>query len=367
MDKLGKKQKGFIVVSKIVAVGTAVPPYVLSQSDAKTFAQQLFPISYPQTEKLMNIFDNTAIDKRYISCEVDWFRNEHTFTQRNQIYVETACKLAEDAVRSCLEQANINQKDIDHIFFVSTTGLATPSIDAYLINQLGMRKHMKRTPIWGLGCAGGVAGLSRAYEYTKAFPDSRVLFVAVELCSLTFRPQDLTKSNFVATSLFGDGAAAVLIAGDEVSLTGHAPSVIDSMSTIWPNSLDVMGWEVVEDGLKVIFSRDIPKIVQRQVKEVVDTFLDRCKLTIDQIDYMVSHPGGVKVLEAYESALEVSKGKFSFAYDVLQKFGNMSSVTVLFVLQQVLQTEPTSGYGLMTALGPGFSSELLLLDWNEGG
>jgi alkylresorcinol/alkylpyrone synthase len=351
-------------LSKIVAVGTAVPPYVLSQSDAKAFARDLYGNSLEQIDNMMSIFENTTIEKRYISCPPNWFREEHTYPERNEIYVKMACQLAEDAIRQCLEQSNIHAKQIDHIYFVSSTGIATPSIDAYLVNQLGLSLHIKRTPIWGLGCAGGVSGLSRAYEYTRCYPSSYVLFVAVELCSLTYRPQDNSKSNFVATSLFGDGAAAVLVVGDEVPLSKPVPTVVDSMSTIWPNSLDVMGWEVVEDGLKVIFSRDIPTIVHQQVKPVVDTFLAKCEITIDDIAYMISHPGGKKVLEAYQSALQLSKNKFSFSYDVLKYFGNMSSVTVLFVLQQVLLTVPTSGYGLMTALGPGFSSELLLLDWN---
>lgn len=356
--------KEFIVLSRIVAVGTAVPQYALSQSDAKAFAQQLFGSSLAQIDKMMTIFENTAVEKRYISCPPDWFREKHTFQERNKKYVEIACQLAEDAIRQCLDQANSQAEQIDHIFFVSSTGISTPSIDAYLINQLGLSTHIKRTPIWGLGCAGGVSGLARAYEYTKSFPSARVLFVAVELCSLTYRPQDNSKSNFVATSLFGDGAAAVLIVGEEVALSSPAPAVVKSMSTIWPASLDVMGWEVVEDGLKVIFSKDIPIIVHEQVKPVMDTFLTKCEIKINDIEYMISHPGGKKVLEAYESALQLPKDKFSFSYDVLKHFGNMSSVTVLFVLQQVLQTDPVSGYGLMTALGPGFSSELLLLDWN---
>jgi alkylresorcinol/alkylpyrone synthase len=366
MVKLGKNAKGVIGLSKIVAVGTAVPPYVLYQSDAKAFAGELFASIFPEMDRLMTIFENTAIEKRYISCPQQWFRKEHTFQERNELYIRMACQLAEDAVRQCLDQACTHPKDIDHIIYVSSTGIATPSIDAYLINQIGLSANIKRTPMWGLGCAGGVSGLSRAYEYTKGFPDSRVLFVAVELCSLTFRPQDSSKSNFVATSLFGDGAAAVLVVGNEIKTTSNIPRVTGSSSTIWFDSLDVMGWNIVEDGLKVIFSRDIPTIVHEQVKPVVDRFLAQFDREVDDIDFMVSHPGGKKVLEAYESALQIPKNKFACSYEVLKRFGNMSSVTVLFVLQQVLQISPTEGFGLMTALGPGFSSELLLLDWNEG-
>jgi alkylresorcinol/alkylpyrone synthase len=364
MVMLGKKAKGVILLSKIVAVGTAVPPYAISQSNAKAFAEELFGSSNPLVERLMPIFEHTSIERRFISCSQSWFYEQHSFSERNKIYIEMACSLAKEAIERCLQKSDITVGEIEHLIFVSSTGIATPSIDAHLINQLGLSSHVKRTPIWGLGCAGGVAGLARAFEYAKAFPSSRVLFVAVELCSLTFRPQDLSKSNFVATALFADGAAAVLVTGDEVVTSMGAPTIVDSMSTIWPDSLDVMGWEVVEDGLQVVFSRDIPTIVQQQVKPVVDEFLGKQNISIDQITYMVSHPGGKKVLEAYASALALSKEHFHFAYEVLRQYGNMSSVTVLFVLEQVMRQSPRSAYGLMTALGPGFSSEALLLKWS---
>jgi alkylresorcinol/alkylpyrone synthase len=350
-------------LSKIVAVGTAVPPYAVSQSDAKAFARELFSSSFPQVERLMPIFEHTSIKCRYLSCPTEWYGQEHSFPERNKLYLQMACSLAQEAIEQCLQQANCTAEEIDHLIFVSTSGIATPSIDAHLINQLGFSTHVKRTPIWGLGCAGGVAGLARSYEYTKGFPDSRVLFVAVELCSLTFRPQDHTKSNFVATSLFADGAAAVLVVGENVPTNDNAPAIVNTMSTLWPNSLDVMGWEIVDDGLQVIFSRDIPTIVHQEVRPVVDQFLRMEHLSLEQINYMVSHPGGKKVLEAYAAALDLPEERFQYAYQILQSYGNMSSVTVLFVLQQVMREQIDNGYGLMTALGPGFSSELLLLKW----
>jgi alkylresorcinol/alkylpyrone synthase len=310
------------------------------------------------------VFDHAAIDRRFLSCPVEWFCETHTFAERNAIYTQMACQLAAEAIQQCLQQTNVTADQIDHLIFVSTTGIATPSIDAHLINQLGFSSHIRRTPIWGLGCAGGVAGLSRAYEYATGFPSSRVLLVAVELCSLTFRPQDRDKSNFIATSLFGDGAAAVLVVGDEIEVP-QAPVVVDSLSTLWPDSLDVMGWDVVEDGLKVVFSKDIPTIVRQQVKPLVDGFLAHCQVPIEEITYMISHPGGKKVLAAYEQALGLPAEKFMFSYDVLRHFGNMSAVTVLFVLQKVLESNLKTGYGLMTTLGPGFSSELLLIRWGD--
>jgi alkylresorcinol/alkylpyrone synthase len=348
-------------LSKIVSIGTAVPPYELQQTEAKSFAQQIFG---DLEEHLLAVFDHAAIDRRFISCPVEWYWETHTFAERNALYIQMASTLAAEAVQHCLQQANVRADQIDHLIFVSTTGIATPSIDAYLINQLGFSPHIRRTPIWGLGCAGGVAGLSRAYEYTKGFPTARVLLVTVELCSLTFCPQDHEKSNIVATSLFGDGAAAVLVVGDEIE-AAHAPVIVDSLSTLWLDSLEVMGWDVVEDGLKVVFSKDIPIIVHQQVKPLVDRFLAHCHVSLEDIVSMISHPGGKKVLAAYEQALALSNEKFRFSYDILRQYGNMSSATVLFVLQQVMETKPKTGFGLMTTLGPGFSSELLLLRWGE--
>jgi alkylresorcinol/alkylpyrone synthase len=263
-----------------------------------------------------------------------------------------------------LKEAEISAQQVDHLIFVSTTGLATPSLDAYLINRLQMSPHIKRTPIWGLGCAGGVAGLSRAFEYVKAFPEQTVLLVALELCGLTFRQSDHSKSNFVATSLFSDGAAAALISGRK-DIKRNGPSILATESMIWPHSTDVMGWDIEDDGLKVIFSKDIPTIVRQKVRPVVDRFLQKSNLHLEQVDSFISHPGGRKVLEAYEKALEVPAEKFHHAYEVLRDYGNMSSATVLFVLERVLKKHHRKdSYGLMTALGPGFSSELALLHWD---
>ena len=175
--------------------------------------------------------------------------------------------------------AGLSPQEVDHFIFVSSTGLSTPSIDAHLVNRLGMNPQVKRTPLWGLGCAGGAAGLARAFEVARAFPERRVLLLALELCGLTFRRNDLSKSNLVATSLFADGAAAVLVAGEKAGVKTEGPRILDAASMTWPQSLDVMGWEVVDDGLKVIFSKDIPSIVRRQVRPVVEEFLRRWELT----------------------------------------------------------------------------------------
>ncbi|MGF7087818.1 alkylresorcinol/alkylpyrone synthase [Kroppenstedtia sanguinis] len=352
---------------RIVSVGTAVPEHILPQEEAREFGRRLFEDSFDDIDRYLPIFENTRIHTRHLSRPRSWFEQERGFGERNRIYIETACHLGEEAVSRCLDRAGISPEEVDHLFFVSTSGLATPSIDARIVNGLGLNRHVKRTPIWGLGCAGGASGLARACEYARAFPDSRVVLLAVELCSLTFRLNDRSKSNLVATSLFADGAAAVLVAGDDAQIPGESgagPMVLDTMTTTWPNSLDVMGWDVTDDGLKVVFSRDIPGVVRKEVTPLVGEFLEQVGLSLDQVRRYIAHPGGAKVLKAYEEALELPGEALLHSYEVLKEYGNMSSATVLFVLERELRESHHPGeYGLMTALGPGFSSELMLLRW----
>ncbi|MDA8351615.1 MAG: type III polyketide synthase [Firmicutes bacterium] len=352
---------------RILSIGTAVPEYTLEQEEAKDFAGRLFRDSFQNIDRYLPIFEHARIRSRRLSRPREWFDKKRGLAERNQVYMETACQLGDEAVRRCLAQAGLSSKQVDHLFFVSTSGLATPSIDARMVHRLGLDLHVKRTPIWGLGCAGGASGLARAYEYTRAFPDSLVVILAVELCSLTFRPNDRSKSNFVATSLFADGAAAVLLAGDEVALPKDMesqPQVVDTMTTTWPDSLDVMGWDVTDDGLKVIFSRDIPGIVRKEVRPVFREFLERTGVSQEQISRYITHPGGVKVLNAYQEALGLPQEALVHSRGVLRDYGNMSSATVLFVLERELKDPHDPGeYGVITALGPGFSSELMLIRW----
>lgn len=351
---------------RIVAVGTAVPPYALPQEQARTFARDLFHTSVPNIDRYLSIFTNTSIRRRWLARPMEWFQEGHPFSERNRVYIETACQIGEKAIQRCLTKVGVHPDEVDHLLFVSTSGLATPSIDANILQRLPFSRHVKRTPIWGLGCAGGAVGLSRAYEYAKGFPHSRVLLLAVELCSLTFRHKDKSKSNLVATSLFADGAAAVLVTGDEVDLPaiGASPEVKATMSTTWPDSLDVMGWEIADDGLKVVFSQDIPSIVRHQVRPNMQQFLDSLEIGWEQVQRMIVHPGGMKVLNAYQSVLPLPADSYQHARRVLADYGNMSSATVLFVLERELaDNHPVGTTGILTALGPGFSSELVWLQW----
>lgn len=355
-------------MARILSVGTSVPSYELTQDEVRQFARDLFSEEFTDIDRLLRIFENTEIERRRFSKERKWFEMDHSFAERNGAYIEVACQLGEEAILNCLNAVQLSPQDVDHLIFVSTTGVATPSIDAYLINRLRMNRHVKRTPVWGLGCAGGAAGLARAFEYATAFPKSRVLLLSLELCGLTFRRQDLSKSNLVATSLFADGAAAVLVTGEQAKIGGlpKGPRILDTMSMTWPDSLDVMGWELEDDGLKVVFSKDIPTIVQKEVRSAVEFFLKRSGLSLGNIERYITHPGGKKVLAAYEEALSLNEGALNHARGILRSFGNMSSATVLFVLEKELKERHDEGtYGLLTALGPGFSSEMVLMQWQE--
>jgi alkylresorcinol/alkylpyrone synthase len=348
-------------VPKIVSVGRALPPYKLTQSDIKDFVRIHFSNSQLPIDRLLEVFENAQIQERYFSVPVDWYREEHSFVEKNEQYILSCDLLGVAAANDALQPLGITSQEIDYIIFVSSTGIATPSIDARLINLLQMRPDIRRTPIWGLGCAGGAAGLSHAHHYLLAHPRHRVLIVAIELCGLTFQQNDFSKSNLVATALFGEGAAAVLMTGDEIDSDGVA--VLDTRSTFWPDSLDVMGWNMMNTGMQVVFSQSIPQIVHARARANFDGFLADHNLTLDDISHLILHPGGAKVIEAYESALALGDGKLDLCRQSLRDFGNMSAVSVLFVLAEHLRRFPLKSgkYGLISALGPGFCAENLLV------
>ncbi|MBC8075397.1 MAG: type III polyketide synthase, partial [Chloroflexales bacterium] len=243
-------------------------------------------------------------------------------------------------------------------------GMASPSIDAQLINRLGMGVHTRRTPIWGLGCAGGVAGLARADEYVRAFPTQRALLVGVELCSITFQWGDLSKRNIIAASLFGDGACAVLVEGDACAHTSRIGyEILGTQSTLWPDTQRMMGWDIVDTGMQVVFSARIPGIVQELMPDNVSKFLAGHGLHTDDIAQWVLHPGGAKVIHAYQQALGIDPERLDHSREVLRQYGNMSSATVFFVLDSFMQAQPLAPgqHALLAVLGPGFSCELALV------
>lgn len=345
----------------ILSTGIAKPPYEIHQSDAKPFIRDLFADIFSDIDRLLLLFENTQIETRHFCVPLEWFRENHTFQEKNALYIDHATTLSVQALQASLHSAGLELSDLSHLFFVSTTGLSTPSMDARILNALKAHPHLKRTPIWGLGCAGGAAGLSRAFDYVSAYPDQIAAIVAVELCGLTFQRNDLTKSNLVATSLFADGAGCVVVAGDQAKVKSGL-RIKHTRSTLWPDSADVMGWDFSSSGFHVIFSRDIPSFVQTEVAPDIRSYLSEHGLAAP--DHYIFHPGGKKVLEAYQASLEIPSGKLELSEKVLRENGNMSSCTVLYVLDEFLQGNRIGSgeIGLISALGPGFSSELLLLE-----
>ncbi|MEK7329793.1 MAG: 3-oxoacyl-[acyl-carrier-protein] synthase III C-terminal domain-containing protein [Candidatus Eisenbacteria bacterium] len=352
---------------RLVALATAVPPHTVAQQQVKAFACNLFrEVLREDDDRLLAVFDHAGIRCRNLCAPLDWFATDHSFAEKNALYVEHAVRLGREVAEQVMAQAGLGPADIDHLVFVSSTGIAAPTVDARLVNVLGLRGDLRRTPIWGLGCAGGAAGLARAREFALADPGARVLLIALELCSLTFQRNDLSKRNLVAASLFADGAAAALVVADDrsVARNGHRPlELVASSSTFWPDTLDVMGWEVDGAGLHVIFARDIPTIVRERVRPGLEAFLGRHALTLETLDHVVAHPGGMKVLAAYQEALGLREGALGHARAGLRDHGNMSSPTCLFVLQRFLAAQAI-GPGetaVLSALGPGFCAEYVLL------
>ncbi len=345
---------------RIASVATATPPHKVRQRDVKRLAREFFGDSIKDVDRYISVFDNTEIETRSLGAPMQWFLEPHGLGEVNDLYIEVASTLGVEATQKCLAAAGLQPGDVDHIFFVSTTGLAAPSLDARLMTLLEMPRHTRRTPIWGLGCAGGVAGLARASEYVRAYPGHRALLVCVELCSLTFQWDDRSKRNLVAASLFGDGAAAVLLEGDE--LAGRGPEVVATESTLFPDSLDLMGWDIVDSGMRVVFGAGIPRVVTNHFRSLTSDFLAQQELTLDRIDHHVYHPGGAKVLAAYQQAGGLPAEVLDHSWAVLREYGNMSSTTVLFVLERFLQQGIGSDeHALLTVFGPGFSCEMALL------
>jgi alkylresorcinol/alkylpyrone synthase len=347
-------------VPRLLAVTTAVPEYPLDQADVIERVKLLFGRS-PDLDRLLPVFLNTGIHRRYSCVPLEWYDHAHGWPERNRIYLKSALDLLEEATRQVLRLSGCHKNDIDSIVVVSTTGIATPSLDALLMERMDLQRTVRRLPIFGLGCAGGVLGLGHAASRAVAAPGKLVLFLVVELCALSFRRDDWSKSNIVATALFGDGAAAALLSTD-----GAGPAVVAAGEHTWPGSLELMGWDVANDGLRAIFSRDIPNLVTTQLRDAAFKFLAGHGLAIEEMDRFVCHPGGAKVIGALEHAFGLAQGALVEARAVLRDYGNMSASTVMFVLDRMLAKARATGANweraLMNALGPGFTAGFLVLD-----
>ena len=340
---------------RIIALETAVPPFILNQDDVRTRAALLFQGRH-DISRLLPVFENTGIERRYSCVPIDWYTENHGWKERTALYLEHAVALLEKIALTCLETAGLKPEDLDAIVVASTTGIATPSLDALLVEKMKLRRNIVRLPIFGFGCAGSVLGLTRAASIARAMPGSRVLFLVVELCALTFRKDDLSKSNIVAAALFGDGAAGCILSSD-----GNGLEIGASGEYTWPASLDVMGWEVEEDGLKARFATSIPSLVARDFRRIAGDFARANDIDLSDIDAFACHPGGAKVLDALETALSLAPGALAESRATLRDFGNMSAATAMFVLKAMEQRNPRERR-MMTALGPGFSAGFLMLE-----
>lgn len=342
--------------SNVISLATAVPEHVLLQHDVAAIAEHVFSTRYADFQRLSQVFETTGIHKRHSVRPLDWFLTPQGWPERTAAYLEGALELFTSVSKKALDEAGLDAREIDTIVTISSTGIATPSLEARALTQMGFRANVRRVPIFGLGCAGGVTGLAVASRLAQAEPGSNVLFVTIELCTLAFRRDTLTKANVIATALFGDGAAACVVrAGGE----GIAEIEAAGEHT-WPDTLDIMGWNVDPQGFGVIFARAIPPFVEAHFGAAVSDILHRFGLAKEDIDRFICHPGGTKVVNAVERALSIDQGALVDERAVLREYGNMSAPTVLFVLERAIRSG-LPHRSLLSSLGPGFTASCLSL------
>ena len=340
----------------LVSLATAVPPHVISQAEAKSTARAAFGRK-ALFDRLAAVFDNAGIAQRHIVAPVEWYSGDHGWHARNALYLEASEVLFIDAAARAIREAGIEASAIDGVVTVSTTGIATPSLDARTFDRLGLRQDIRRVPIFGLGCAGGVNGLAIAARMAAAEPGSNWLFVTVETCSISIRLDSEDPAAVVATALFGDGAAAAVISSRDQGLA----RIAGSAERVWPDTLRIMGWDVEDPGLAVVFDRAIPPFIEAELAATIDQMLDTLGYRRSDIDRLCCHPGGVKVIDAIETALALEPGQLDLERAVLRDYGNMSAPTVLFVLQRLIERGLPQRV-LMTAFGPGFTCAGLVLE-----
>jgi alkylresorcinol/alkylpyrone synthase len=343
-------------LTQLISTATAVPANILLQSDVATAAGEIFGPRFREFDRMAKVFDSAGIHKRHAARPIEWFFEPRGWPERTAVYLETAGSLFIEAATKALDEAGLTAADIDTVVTISSTGIATPSLEARVSGQVGFRSDIERVPVFGLGCAGGVSGLAIGARLAQARPGTNVLVVAVELCTLSFRLDEMTKANIVATALFGDGAAACILRAGE----GGMADVEFAGQHTWPNTLDIMGWSVDPQGFGVIFDRSIPPFAEAEMGPAVDGILARHGLTRSDIDRFACHPGGIKVVDALERALSLEKGSLDIEREVLNDYGNMSAPTALFVLDR-LRRRGLQHRSLLTAMGPGFSASCVSL------
>lgn len=352
------------IPAHIYSVATAYPKYVMRQEDVAVKAAEVFGDKPDYFRRMANAYGNAGVETRHSCVPLDWYLEPHGWPERSQLYEQHSLDLLTSAAKKCMQNVGVEASDIAATVVVSSTGIVTPSLDSLLQTPLGLRPDVQRLPIFGLGCAGGVIGLSRSAALASTLKEQWVLFLCVELCGLTFRSGDDSKANLIGTAIFGDGAAAILIkvpAEEEASTADPIGRIEGWGEHTWPQTRAMMGWRVEDDGLGVVFSRDIPNMVRNELRPVTDQFLERHALDLSDLTGVLCHPGGERVLTALEGALDLEVDDLRHARAVLRDRGNMSAVTVLAVLEKAHKAGD-QGRHLMTALGPGFTAGMALVN-----
>ncbi len=344
-------------------MGSAFPTHYYDQDTLLAAFRQHWGRRHHNLDRLEALHRNVLVGGRHLALPIQEYEGLDSWGKANDAWIRVAQEVGEQAVRDALDRAGLSVGDVDALLFVTVTGVATPSIDARLMNRLGLPSRVKRTPIFGLGCVAGTAGVARAADYVRAYPDQVAVLLSVELCSLTLQREDLSVPNLIASGLFGDGAAAAVVAGHGRTCPG--PRVVATRSVFYPDSERVMGWDISERGFQIVLSAGVPDVVRRFLRRDVDSFLAEHGIARSEVTRWVAHPGGPKVLEAMQEALELPNGMLDRTWRSLREVGNLSSTSVLLVLKETLEGDapPTGSFGMMLAMGPGFCSELVLLQW----
>lgn len=348
---------------RIAAVGTAFPPHYYDQDALIAVLRKHWATEHYNPARLERLHRNVLVGGRHLSLPIEDYDKLETWGQANDAWIRVAQEVGAAALRDALARAGLEPADVGALFTVTVTGVATPSLDARLMNRLPLPHHLRRVPIFGLGCVAGAAGVARAADYVRAYPDQVAVLLSVELCSLTLQRHDLSIPNLIASGLFGDGAAAAVVVGSERDAGG--PEILATRSVFYPDTEHVMGWEISEKGFQIVLSPDVPRMVEQHLRRDVESFLAENGLTIADVGSWVCHPGGPKVLEAMQSAFELAPEALEPTWRSLREVGNLSSTSVLLVLQEALEkNRPAAGtYGMLLAMGPAFCSELVLLRW----
>ncbi len=357
---------------RIASVSTAYPPYRYPQAIFTEVIKNIYKDKLDDTRVINRLHSNSGVEHRHLMFPIDHLGGYSGFGQSNDAWIEGALEIGEQAIQTALDRAGLEPTDISAIFFASTTGLCTPSLDARLINRMGFKGNTKRTPIFGLGCVAGAVGISRTADYVRAYPKQYAIFLTVELCSLNWQRLDQSMGNLVASGLFGDGAAAVVLAGEETylaqrpaTLGAPCPRVMDSRSTMYPNTEHVVGLRFDDAGFNVVLSPEIPGLITKHMRGDVDSFLADNNLNLKDIYSFIFHNGGPKVLQAMHKALDLPPGALDSSWERLREVGNVSSVSVLSVMEEEFLNRPgdPGTHSMMASMGPAFCSELVLLRW----